>query len=81
MLNYCDRYGSTIEGVSKTFGPVPHWGGAQAEEVHRQLIDMVPLDKLQVGLPIALGLTLITFVMRRISVQFGKQVHDPSASY
>ncbi|XP_043207249.1 lambda-crystallin homolog [Amphibalanus amphitrite] len=47
MLNYCERYGSTIEGVSKTLGPIPHWGGAQAEEIHRQLTAMVPLEKLQ----------------------------------
>ena len=48
MLSYCERYGETIENVSKTFGPTPRWSGTQAEEIHRQMAQMVPLDKLQV---------------------------------
>lgn len=51
MASYCERYGETIHGVSNTFGPVPRWEGAEAEEVARQLGQMVPLDQLQVSSP------------------------------
>lgn len=47
MLNYCDRYAKTINAVSHTFGPIPKMEGEQAEEISRQLNEMVPLDKLQ----------------------------------
>ena len=66
MQNYCERYGQTIENVSKTFGPTPHWGDAQAEEIHRQLTATVPLDKLQVG-----------FVNRHLKEMGSMQDHRP----
>lgn len=47
MLNYCERYGETIYNVSQTLGPRDHFGEAEAQEVSRQLCEIVPLDKLE----------------------------------
>lgn len=46
MLNYCDRYGKTIYAVSETFGPIPKMTGPQAEEISKQLGEMVAIEKL-----------------------------------
>jgi len=47
MASYCERYGAGVERVANTFGPVPKWEGKEAEEIARQLEEMVPLDQLQ----------------------------------
>jgi len=47
MENYCDRYAETIFTVSKTLGPVTKFEGASLENVHRQLTEQIPLEKLQ----------------------------------
>lgn len=46
MLNYCERYSKTIYAVSETMGPIPKMTGPQAEEVSRQLGEMVAIEKL-----------------------------------
>ncbi|XP_002134396.1 lambda-crystallin homolog [Drosophila pseudoobscura] len=46
MANYFERYSKTIYNVSETMGPTPKMEGPVAEEVSKQLNEMVPLDKL-----------------------------------
>lgn len=46
MLNYCERYSKTIYAVSETFGPIPKMTGPQAEEISKQLGEMVAIEKL-----------------------------------
>lgn len=46
MLNYSERYSKTMYAVSKTMGEIPLMAGAQAEEVHRQLCAMTPVEEL-----------------------------------
>lgn len=46
MLNYCERYSKTIYAVSETMGPIPKMTGPQAEEVSRQLGEIVAIEKL-----------------------------------
>uniref|UniRef100_A0A182QWU0 N-acetyltransferase domain-containing protein n=1 Tax=Anopheles farauti TaxID=69004 RepID=A0A182QWU0_9DIPT len=46
MLNYCDRYCNTIYAVSQTMGPTPRMEGKVAEQVAKELEEMVPIDKL-----------------------------------
>lgn len=46
MLNYCERYSKTIYAVSETMGPIPKMTGPQAEEVSKQLNEMVAIEKL-----------------------------------
>nr|CAD7445485.1 unnamed protein product [Timema bartmani] len=47
MKSYCDRYSKTIHDVSMTFGPPPKFEGPVAEEIHHQLCEITPLNKLQ----------------------------------
>ena len=42
-----DRYGETIYNVSESFGPTPKMGGAAAEQIHKELCEKVPIEKLQ----------------------------------
>lgn len=35
MLSYCDRYGEGMTRILRTFGPVPAFSGATAEQVHQ----------------------------------------------
>lgn len=46
MLNYCERYSKTIYAVSQTSGPIPKMSGPQAEEISKQLGEMVAIEKL-----------------------------------
>lgn len=46
MLSYCDRYSKTIYAVSQTMGPTPKMEGPMAQQVAKELEEMVPLDKL-----------------------------------
>uniref|UniRef100_A0AAG5DH63 L-gulonate 3-dehydrogenase n=1 Tax=Anopheles atroparvus TaxID=41427 RepID=A0AAG5DH63_ANOAO len=46
MLNYCERYSNTIFSVSATMGPTPRMEGKVAEQVAKELEEMVPIDKL-----------------------------------
>nr|XP_040220092.2 lambda-crystallin homolog [Anopheles coluzzii] len=46
MLNYCDRYCNTIYAVSETMGPTPRMEGKVAEQVAKEMEEMVPIDKL-----------------------------------
>ncbi|XP_055611599.1 lambda-crystallin homolog [Uranotaenia lowii] len=46
MLSYCDRYSNTIYAVSQTMGPTPKMDGKVAQQVSKELEQMVPLDKL-----------------------------------
>ncbi|XP_022214106.1 lambda-crystallin homolog [Drosophila obscura] len=46
MANYFERYSKTIYSVSETMGPTPKMEGPVAEEVAKQLNEMVALDKL-----------------------------------
>lgn len=46
MLSYCDRYCNTIYAVSQTMGATPRMEGPVAEQVAKELEEMVPLDKL-----------------------------------
>lgn len=47
MENYCERYGETIYNVSQTLGPVNRFEGDNLQKVNQQLLDQVPLEKLQ----------------------------------
>ena len=47
MENYCERYAPTIYSVSQTMAPVPHLEGETLKEVHKQLCNRIPLEKLQ----------------------------------
>lgn len=47
MKNYCERYGETIYNVSQTLGPVTRFEGDNLEKVNQQLLEQVPLEKLQ----------------------------------
>lgn len=46
MLSYCERYSKTIYAVSQTMGATPKMEGPVAEQVAKELEEMVPLDKL-----------------------------------
>ncbi|XP_049837385.1 lambda-crystallin [Schistocerca gregaria] len=46
MESYCDRYGQTIYDVSMTMGPTPKFEGPVVKELHKQLCEMTPLEKL-----------------------------------
>nr|CAD7445486.1 unnamed protein product [Timema bartmani]CAD7457377.1 unnamed protein product [Timema tahoe] len=46
MKSYCDRYSKTIYDVSKTFKPTPKYEGPVAEDMTRQLLAKVPVEKL-----------------------------------
>ncbi|ETN63214.1 3-hydroxyacyl-coa dehyrogenase [Anopheles darlingi] len=46
MLNYCERYSNTIYAVSETMGPTPRMEGKVAEQVAKELEEMVPIEKL-----------------------------------
>lgn len=46
MLSYCDRYSKTIYAVSQTMGDTPRMEGPVAQQVAKELEEMVPLDKL-----------------------------------
>lgn len=45
--NGVERYGSSIERVSSTFGPVPSFSGEGLKEVVNQMNERVPLDQLE----------------------------------
>lgn len=47
FVDYCNKYSKTIHSVSQTFKPLPKFEGPQAQEVAKQLEDMVPLNELQ----------------------------------
>lgn len=47
MLDYCTRYGDGIYRVSETFGPVPKMEGKVAEDIHKQLCEKVPVEKVE----------------------------------
>lgn len=47
MLDYCDRYAKGIFNVSETFGPVPKLESKEAENIHKQLCEKIPLEKLE----------------------------------
>lgn len=47
MMSYCERYGQTIYNVSQEFGPVPKMEGAAAENITKQLFEMVPENQMQ----------------------------------
>lgn len=47
MKDYLERYGSTIESVSKELSPLPSWKVENSGEFLRQIDEMVPLDKLK----------------------------------
>ncbi|XP_015975276.2 lambda-crystallin homolog isoform X1 [Rousettus aegyptiacus] len=44
MLSYCDRYGEGMTRILRTFGPVPAFSGATAEQVHQAMCAKVPDD-------------------------------------
>lgn len=46
MLSYCERYSKTIYAVSQTMGATPKMEGPMAEQVAKELEEMVPLDQL-----------------------------------
>ncbi|XP_052862027.1 lambda-crystallin homolog isoform X2 [Anopheles cruzii] len=46
MLNYCERYSKTIYAVSETMGPIPRMEGKVAEQVAKELEEMVAIEKL-----------------------------------
>lgn len=46
MLSYCDRYCNTIYAVSQTMGETPRMEGPVAQQVAKELGEMVALDKL-----------------------------------
>ncbi|XP_061378028.1 lambda-crystallin [Danaus plexippus] len=47
MKSYIERYGETINSVSKTFGEIPHMPTSKsAETICAQLNDMVPIERL-----------------------------------
>ncbi|XP_050090952.1 lambda-crystallin homolog [Anopheles aquasalis] len=46
MLNYCERYSNTIYAVSETMGATPRMEGKVAEQVAKELEEMVPIEKL-----------------------------------
>ncbi|XP_058053557.1 lambda-crystallin homolog isoform X2 [Anopheles bellator] len=46
MLNYCERYSKTIYAVSQTMGPTPHMEGKVAEQVAKELEEMVAIEQL-----------------------------------
>lgn len=46
MLSYCERYSKTIYAVSQTMGATPKMEGPVAQQVAKELEEMVPLDKL-----------------------------------
>ncbi|XP_054718525.1 lambda-crystallin-like [Uloborus diversus] len=46
MLDYCRRYAKGIFNVSETFGPAPQMKGPTAENIHKELCEMVPLQQL-----------------------------------
>lgn len=47
FINYCERYSNTIYSVSKDFKPLQKYEGPLVEEINKQLVADVPLDKLQ----------------------------------
>jgi len=47
MLNYCDRYGGTIDRIVTSFGPPPQMSGPTAERISAELNALVPLDQLE----------------------------------
>lgn len=46
MLSYCDRYCNTIYAVSQTMGETPRMEGPVAQQVAKELGEMVALEKL-----------------------------------
>ncbi|XP_058465704.1 lambda-crystallin homolog [Malaya genurostris] len=46
MLSYCDRYCNTMYAVSQTMGPTPRMEGKVAQQVAKELEEMVPINKL-----------------------------------
>lgn len=47
MKKYCETYNKSIYDVSMTFGPIPKFVGAAAENISKQSEEICPLDKLQ----------------------------------
>jgi len=47
ILNYCDRYGESIDRIVNDFGPPPQMSGSTAERISAELTALVPVDKLE----------------------------------
>jgi len=47
ILNYCDRYGQSINRIVSSFGPPPTLSGPTAERIAAELNALVPADQLK----------------------------------